>query len=971
MDIAALSMPVDTSSVLKAANDLDKFSAASERAANAASKVSFGNQSGSIAKLVQAVQAMDSKLGSIVSTLDKLARLERAVASANDNMTASASKAGAAFAAADAHVMAYAQHLRQLARIPASPPATPNLPTAPPSPAPQSRTSSFTTYGAANFTGTGQTARLAAHEVQNLGYQLNDIFVSLTSGQKPLTVFTQQGSQIAQIYGQTGMSLKQFMLALANMAGLITTTTAEVEALALAEAQQATASLAAADAQATAAVQSARTNIAVATTQATMAVTADEVAAADARLFAAVESLSVAQTEAAITGKALAASQAQLAESAAAAEAATATSITALGIAAIAAAVAVAGVVAFIASLNKQANDDSGLKKYTTAMGYTKEEVKKLNAVTVTWGDTMKAVFQVAWERIAESFGVSTGDLKKTWNDFLDFMVSATRASAAATYSFLMLPINAARAAAENARTGKSYNPFQGAIDGAKKGYNDAQKAFDDIVKQSRANAQKRQDDMAKSFYDAKKTPKGAHQYDFSDLLKDAQKQQDSLTKAGAQIGVYGEDLARVTYEQDLLNKASEHGLTLTPKQIAVVKQLSAAMAELSENNRHSQFMESFNQQTQQQITALDTAKGAIGLTGAALAEYNYYQEAVNKALADHIKLTDADKAAIAEQASVIGTKTYGNIVDSAVNDNQKSHAEAMRQLDEERGALGLSAQALIAYNYAQQLKNAELQKGVSFADLDIDKINKQAAAYASARYALDQQTQALADTKEVYKGFATDLVQGALNGANAFKTLGDAAVNALDKIVNKLLDKTLDNFLNSMLGGSGGLLGSLFGGSSAGGTSLTNLGSLDLSGITLNALGGVYGAANDNVTRFAKGGAFTNTVVRTPTLFRFANGGAIGEMGEAGPEAIMPLKRGSDGSLGVQMHGGGKGQMPSLDLGGIHQTFQLTGTMTQKDVQEMAQSAGQQGAQAAVDHIRRNFQSIAQDWQQNGAVST
>jgi hypothetical protein len=47
----------------------------------------------------------------------------------------------------------------------------------------------------------------------------------------------------------------------------------------------------------------------------------------------------------------------------------------------------------------------------------------------------------------------------------------------------------------------------------------------------------------------------------------------------------------------------------------------------------------------------------------------------------------------------------------------------------------------------------------------------------------------------------------------------------------------------------------------------------------------------------FAKGG-----VVSSPTLFQFADGGAVqaGLMGEAGPEAIMPLKRGPDGKLGV-----------------------------------------------------------------------
>lgn len=44
----------------------------------------------------------------------------------------------------------------------------------------------------------------------------------------------------------------------------------------------------------------------------------------------------------------------------------------------------------------------------------------------------------------------------------------------------------------------------------------------------------------------------------------------------------------------------------------------------------------------------------------------------------------------------------------------------------------------------------------------------------------------------------------------------------------------------------------------------------------------------------FAKGGVFTNRIVDQPTTFD------QGLMGEAGPEAIMPLRRGPDGSLGV-----------------------------------------------------------------------
>ena len=70
------------------------------------------------------------------------------------------------------------------------------------------------------------------------------------------------------------------------------------------------------------------------------------------------------------------------------------------------------------------------------------------------------------------------------------------------------------------------------------------------------------------------------------------------------------------------------------------------------------------------------------------------------------------------------------------------------------------------------------------------------------------------------------------------------------------------------------------------------------------NALGGVYG--DELYAAFAKGGTFTNGIVTSPTYFKFARGGGFGTglMGEAGPEAIMPLTRGADGSLGVTASG-------------------------------------------------------------------
>jgi hypothetical protein len=94
--------------------------------------------------------------------------------------------------------------------------------------------------------------------------------------------------------------------------------------------------------------------------------------------------------------------------------------------------------------------------------------------------------------------------------------------------------------------------------------------------------------------------------------------------------------------------------------------------------------------------------------------------------------------------------------------------------------------------------------------------------------------------------------------------------------------------------GNGGGLISNVlqwFGGSKAGSNSIG-------SNIGIGSAMAKGGAWDSGIQKFAKGGSFTNSIVSSPTLFKFAKG--TGMMGEAGPEAIMPLKRGKDGSLGV-----------------------------------------------------------------------
>ncbi|QAX29760.1 phage tail tape measure protein [Leisingera sp. NJS204] len=111
----------------------------------------------------------------------------------------------------------------------------------------------------------------------------------------------------------------------------------------------------------------------------------------------------------------------------------------------------------------------------------------------------------------------------------------------------------------------------------------------------------------------------------------------------------------------------------------------------------------------------------------------------------------------------------------------------------------------------------------------------------------------------------------------------GDSLSESMDTLARSMIRTTYNAAMKPVMNHAGGLL-------TDGLTSLIG-----------NILPFADGAAfsQGKVMPFAKGG-----VVTGPTAFPMR--GATGLMGEAGPEAILPLTRGADGSLGVRSQGGG-----------------------------------------------------------------
>ncbi|VGG97627.1 phage tail length tape-measure protein 1 [Klebsiella quasipneumoniae] len=126
---------------------------------------------------------------------------------------------------------------------------------------------------------------------------------------------------------------------------------------------------------------------------------------------------------------------------------------------------------------------------------------------------------------------------------------------------------------------------------------------------------------------------------------------------------------------------------------------------------------------------------------------------------------------------------------------------------------------------------------------------------------------------------------------SNIFTSLGESVIQSLIQMATQaLITKAI---LASVGGGFGGIFGSIFGGASGAASSGTAIQSAGAN-FSLNALGGVYDSPSLS--------AYSGGVYNTPQYFAFAKGAGV--FGEAGPEAIMPLTRGADGSLGVRAVG-------------------------------------------------------------------
>ena len=155
---------------------------------------------------------------------------------------------------------------------------------------------------------------------------------------------------------------------------------------------------------------------------------------------------------------------------------------------------------------------------------------------------------------------------------------------------------------------------------------------------------------------------------------------------------------------------------------------------------------------------------------------------------------------------------------------------------------------------------------------------------------------------QQAFQGIEDALVSLVTTGTTNFREFARSILEATSRmIIQQLILKTIMQAIGAIGGGGFGFSGAgSVSGASVFGSAQAGFNPLAFSGIKLNAMGNAFAA--NGIVPFAMGG-----LVDRPTMFKFANGGAgrLGLMGEAGPEAIMPLRRLPSGRLGVEAAGG------------------------------------------------------------------
>lgn len=286
------------------------------------------------------------------------------------------------------------------------------------------------------------------------------------------------------------------------------------------------------------------------------------------------------------------------------------------------------------------------------------------------------------------------------------------------------------------------------------------------------------------------------------------------------------------------------------------------------------------------------------------------------------------------------------------VEQRKKELIEEIKKITEEN----ISAQD--KYNERMKELNELLEEGAISLE-EFEKAGKQ--AYDELVEASDKWFDGAVRALDKYAEEATDMAANVERVVtNAMQGLEDALVKAtttgkfeFKELVDSILEDVARLLVRTQITGPlaqglSGLISNIFGGGQSGGGFFGSL----------FADGGAF-KGGQQITAYARGG-----IVGKPTIFPMANG--MGLMGEAGPEAVLPLTRMSSGRLGVDAAGGRSGNYFAVSV-------DARGSTNPSATSEMVKRAVDEALSARIPGIIQTSAQIAHrktvdNWQRRGS---